>query len=453
MDVINENEKKRKRELGLESADEDESTQQQTENGGPSNKKIKLSEPSAKDQTTGQAKADKRREKRQRIKLENEKQKQKAEAKKIRNEVEKQTQEPDNAHNDDAVVRDTEEVEQIGETDDIEAMDTSGLVDDRESTARTTPEVTSPTMQSSTHHSISSSNSSIDPPSNINTENLTASNTKDITESDTPTSTATSEARPPKQKALNLPQIDPEELRARLKARIDLLREKRKADGPDGQPVKSRQDLLDARRKKSELRKQHKKEARIKAKEEEGRLNQERLQGSGSPLSSLDIFSPRVEQNSFSFGRVAFEDGAITDPTLSTSQIIKKKKGVQDLKGALTVAKKKEDRLKNMDDDKRQDIEEKDAWLSAKKKVHGERAKDDTSLLKKALKRKEKSKAKSEKEWKDREEGVRKGREMKQKRREDNLAKRKEEKGGKGKKGKSSGGSKGKKKGRPGFEG
>jgi len=38
-------------------------------------------------------------------------------------------------------------------------------------------------------------------------------------------------------------------------------------------------------------------------------------------------------------------------------------------------------------------------WLNAKKRAHGERVRDDTSLLKKALKRQESAKKKSEKEW------------------------------------------------------
>ena len=86
-------------------------------------------------------------------------------------------------------------------------------------------------------------------------------------------------------------------------------------------------------------------------------------------------------------------------------------------------------------------------WLNAKKHAHGERVRDDTSLLKKTLKRKEKQKDKSKKEWTERLEGIKKSQDMKQKRREDNLQKRKEEKGGKKGKGKP------KPKARPGFEG
>ena len=68
------------------------------------------------------------------------------------------------------------------------------------------------------------------------------------------------------------------------------------------------------------------------------------------------------------------------------------------------------------------------------------------------MKRKEKAKKKSEKEWGERVEGVKKGQEIRQKKREANLAKRREEKGG-GKKVGGGGKKGGGKKMRPGFEG
>ena len=77
-------------------------------------------------------------------------------------------------------------------------------------------------------------------------------------------------------------------------------------------------------------------------------------------------------------------------------------------------------------------------------------------LDEKALKRKEKAKGKSEKEWKDREDAVVKGKQMKDKKREANLKARSDGKGQKGKgkpKGKSGGKPGAKKGGRPGFEG
>ncbi len=73
--------------------------------------------------------------------------------------------------------------------------------------------------------------------------------------------TSTSSVIPPATapKHIKLP-TDPELLRARLAARIEALRAARKADGPDGAPARNRQELMEARRKKEEQRRAHKKE-------------------------------------------------------------------------------------------------------------------------------------------------------------------------------------------------
>jgi Surfeit locus protein 6 len=252
--------------------------------------------------------------------------------------------------------------------------------------------------------------------------------------------------------------VDPEELKARLTARIEALRKARKADGPEGRPARNRQELMEARRKKEEQRKAHKKELRAKAKEEErlkektGETEDKVVAKGGVKQKSL----PEDSENNFSFGRVSFGDGLQTDASLSNIiDLSGKKKGAKDPLGALRAAEKKQQRLENMDDEKRGDIEEKELWLNAKKRAQGEKVRDEVGLLKKTLKRSEKAKGKSEKEWKEREAGVKKGQHMKQQKRESNLKKRKDE-SKKGKKmaksaGKPSGGVK--KKSRPGFEG
>ncbi|KAF2227893.1 surfeit locus protein 6-domain-containing protein [Elsinoe ampelina] len=451
LDVMKENEKKRKRELGIESDNEAETEGAPAEGQRPVKKARSGNTSQANEPVPGRSKAEKRKEKRDRQKEKIERQKQKAEVKKARKEEQKQKEQAPSSSTGDAEDDNTEEVEDAAGAgaDDIDIIDTTGLVDEQDSSAPASPLLDSPAFDVSANHSATSSSTSIIPPSDASKIQSTGI-TLDRATTENSDLAAAKSIKSTKQKPLNLPAVDKEQLEAKLRARIEALRQKRKADGPDGQPVRSRQDLLEARRKKSEARKQHKKELRQKAKAEEERLNQERLQGSGSPLST-DIFSPRSEQNNFSFGRVAFEDGATANADLEGLREVKKRKGPQDVKGALQAAEKKQERLRGYDESKRKEIEEKDAWLSAKKRVYGEKVKDDTSLLKKALKRKEKQKGKSEKEWQDRQEGVRKGKEMRQKKREDNLAKRKEEKGSKGKKVK--GKPKPKKRGRPGFEG
>lgn len=305
------------------------------------------------------------------------------------------------------------------------------------STASSTPN--SPSFDVSNTHSGSSSISSIVPP--------TANESVKQDES-------SSEPKPLKP--------TPEELKQRLQKRLDELRAARHADGLNGRPARNRQELIEARRQKAEQRKTHKKMLRQKAKEEEQQKNDEAMARRFSPSSSGSLLaSPRSPADStssnnnasYSFGRVVFADGQHTDPTLSNTRDKPKQSGAKDPASALQAVESKKARLAGLDETKRADIEEKDLWLNAKKRAHGERVRDDTSLLKKALKRKESAKRKSEREWKERADTVKKGKEMKQTKREDNLRKRREEKGSnKGKKA-TGGGSGGKKKARPGFEG
>ncbi|KAL8915493.1 MAG: hypothetical protein Q9171_000058 [Xanthocarpia ochracea] len=323
---------------------------------------------------------------------------------------------------------------------DIDHMDVSGLSnqppDFSPSTASSTPDPDSPAFDQPALPSGSSSVSSIAPPplsDNIITN----------TEIDKP------------QQDIK-PKIDHTELEARLRQRIDELRARRNADGLNGKPARTRQELIEARRQKAEQSKAYKKELRRKEKEETARKQAETL-ARGSPLlsprsGSLNAPSPSSEQpdtNNFSFGRIAFADGQQTSARLDSLVDPKQKtKGPQDPLTALKAAQSKEARIRSLDESKQENIAEKEMWANARKRAHGERVRDDTNLLKKTLKRKEKQKKKSEKEWGERLEGVRKAGETKQRKREENLTKRREEKGKKGPK-KAKGG----KKKRPGFEG
>lgn len=483
---MKERELKRKRELGMDEGEEEEVAAEKPEGG----KRQKVEETAEEAEARRRLKAEKRKDKREKKKEKAAKLKEKRDAKKAAKQdgevdgaakEKSKTVKPSKAadaeeEDDDEDEDDDEEDEddddeptELGDASDMDKMDMSGLVDEdagasAASTAPSSPTIDSPAFDLSANHSTASSSSSIVPPSDqptsapkkktsVKQQPLPPALDTAAATKPRPTSSGTASPR------LNLPNIDSEALQDRLRSRIEELRNKRKADGPDGKNPKSRQELLDQRRKKEEQRKAHKKEQRRQAKEEEDRKQEERLRGSGSPLN-VDIFSPREtpkeEKNSFSFSRLAFDDGTAPDASLSHLIDIKKRKGPQDVKTALAAAEAKQKRINGYDAEKRADIAEKDLWLNAKKRAHGERVRDDTSLLKKALKRKEKAKGKSEKEWKDREDAVVKGKQMKDKKREANLKARSEGKGqkGKGKKGGKSGGKPGAKKGgRPGFEG
>ncbi|EMR61780.1 putative surfeit locus protein 6 protein [Eutypa lata UCREL1] len=264
------------------------------------------------------------------------------------------------------------------------------------------------------------------------------------------TTTSVSSTVPPseKPKHIKIPQ-DTAALRERLAARIQALRDARKADR-DGKPIRTRQELIEARRQKEAERKAHKKELRKQQKADADRVREEALASArNSPGSML---SPAIDtDNNFSFGRVAFGDGTQLSQDLSHSLSKGKKKGPSDPKTALQKLENQKKRLEEMDNEKRKDIEDKEIWLTARRRAEGEKIKDDEKLLKKAVKRKDQSKKKSTKEWSARSEGVAKAMKEKQKKREENIQKRRDEKL-LGKSGKKKGAAK-KPKGRAGFEG
>lgn len=252
-----------------------------------------------------------------------------------------------------------------------------------------------------------------------------------------------------KPKQIKVPS-DTTALRARLAAKIQALRDARKADGPEGTPIRTRQELIESRRKKQAERKAHKKELRQQTKEEEDRKREEALASARNSPGS--ILSPAVDlaDTNFAFGRVAFGDGTQLSHDLSHVLSNGKKKGPSDAKTALLKLQNDKKRRETMGEDKRKDVEEKEMWLGARKRAEGERIRDDEKLLKKAVKRKDTQKKKSEKAWKERAEGVQKAIKQRQQKREDNIKKRKDEKM-MGKAGKKKGGAK--KKSRAGFEG
>lgn len=325
-------------------------------------------------------------------------------------------------------VEETSAVEGDGE---VEPMDISGLEKDDEATDNSMPESEphSPTFDSST----TASGAPAEPVS---------------------ATTSVSSTIPPseKPKHIKIP-ADTEALRARLAAKIEALRAARKADGPDGKPIRTRQELIESRRRKQELRKAHKQELRKQARLEEQRKREEALAS-----SSPGVRSPAVEldesSSNFTFGRVAFGDGAKLSHDLSYVLSQGKKKGPSDAKTALIKVQNQKKRLQELNPEKRADIEEKDAWLTARRRAEGEKIRDDEALLKRAVKRKETAKKKSEKAWRERSDGVKLAQKERQRKREDNLRKRRDDKllgkAGKKKKKPAVGA---KKKGRPGFEG
>ncbi|KAF3939259.1 hypothetical protein ABW19_dt0205069 [Dactylella cylindrospora] len=246
-----------------------------------------------------------------------------------------------------------------------------------------------------------------------------------------------------------------QQLRERLAKRIEALRQARKADG--GETPRTRTELMDQRRKRDELRKERKKQMRLQAKAEAVKTNphgDEAQEGRSSNTGSKSISNGTTAlPANYSFGEVHFGDGDKLKASLDGVKALKKKKGPTDVLGAIKHMEAAKARLESMPDDKRTEIQEKNRWSKALKMASGEKLQDDETLLKKSLKRQEKAKKKSEREWKERNANVEKAKALRQKKREANIAARKEQKksGKSGKKGRKVPSKKSK--GRAGFEG
>jgi hypothetical protein len=420
---MDENARKRKRELEgevageaseAESSDLDMDVEKEQPLQGlkkAKKQKTKAPEPAEEDATHTLSKAAQKAA--EKAELKKEKRKERATQKKLKQETKKSHQaefskaltDPQDPGADDA--DDADEVDDgLDSEDRIEDLDVSGLIEEESTTPSTIVD------SNSSAASVDSSSSSLP---------------------------ASAEAPLEKKEKKPLPMDDESRkmFQARLTAKLENMRALRKADGPDGRPARNRAELIEARRKKEAERKAARKAGRQEAKEDDVRKKaEEQLAlirgGSGSP----SIFAPRSPENerNFNFGRVAWQDGQQLESTLSRFQESRKKKGKSDVKTALQAAQKKQARINSLDEDKRKDIEEKDLWLSAKKRAQGEKVRDDVNLLKKTSKRIEKGKDKSRQDWKERLTNVQDGKEKRQKKREANLKKRKDGKGQKVKK-------------------
>lgn len=224
------------------------------------------------------------------------------------------------------------------------------------------------------------------------------------------------------------------QLRAKLASKIETSRAQRKAPGTQapGAP-KSRQQILEERKRKQELRKR-KREA-----EPEPDSESESDSDSGSESDQeAESESPENDSNVL-FGNIVFNDGSRVTSDLTRLRLTSQKKSAKgpankDIKAHLAKLEHKKQKLAQMSPEEQAKYKEKEQWQRLMSHAEGVKVKDDEKLLKKALKRKEKQKLKSEIEWKDRKQVVKDTIAAKQKRREENLKSRRENKGKKAKK-------------------
>lgn len=110
------------------------------------------------------------------------------------------------------------------------------------------------------------------------------------------------------------------------------------------------------------------------------------------------VEEPRLGQPNFADGETTVKFSALAGDS-SKPKLSKKLQTSSDPKQALNQLAAREERLKKMPEEKRKKIEEKDQWLKAEARMEGDKVKDDTTRLKKAVKRQEHEKAKSKKDW------------------------------------------------------
>lgn len=217
------------------------------------------------------------------------------------------------------------------------------------------------------------------------------------------------------------------ELKAKLQAKIQSMREKRKAPGSKAPgAATSRQQILEERRKKAEMKKE--KKGKVEADDESSDEDMDEDEGDGGVAAAGGAGQTG---SSVMFGNIEFLDGERVSSDLTSSRKVGKGKGPanKDIKGHLKKLEREKVRAEEMDTDSRRKLEDKNKWKKALASVQGIKVKDDEKLLKKALRRKESKQRKSEREWKDRIQTVADEKKMKSDRREENLRIRKENKG------------------------
>ncbi|KAJ7486018.1 surfeit locus protein 6-domain-containing protein [Mycena galericulata] len=253
-----------------------------------------------------------------------------------------------------------------------------------------------------------------------------------------------------------------EALRDKLHARMAALR---RGGGPrydyvNGQALSGDKDaLLDERRlQRAAMRERRRKETKEKIRREE------ELKGKGKGKDKEKDKSANRDKGNITQTQLLVPDDAnsrskppphghassgVTNVAFSSLAGSSKKSHLKTTSNptqALSQIASRKEKLAALPEEKRKSIEEKEKWEKATARLEGVKVRDDESRLKKAVKRKEKEKGRSKRDWDERKEQITASMAAKQKKRTDNIAMRNEKR-----KGPATG--KGKTKARPGFEG
>lgn len=221
-------------------------------------------------------------------------------------------------------------------------------------------------------------------------------------------------------------------LRSKLQAKIQELKERRKAPGTrvKGAPS-SREAILAERKRKLETKKQKPQPSQDDEASDNSDSDDSDNEIDGESDRKRHKASDDSIANQVMFQNIVFDDGHSVASNLQNLRKAAKKKGPanNDVKAHLKLAEAKKQKLESKDELEQIKLKEKNKWQRATLQAEGVKIKDDEKLLRKALKRKEAKKRKSALDWKERQRTVASTIAEKQKRREENLKIRKENKG------------------------
>ena len=204
-----------------------------------------------------------------------------------------------------------------------------------------------------------------------------------------------------------------QELRARLKAKLDSLQGNQAKD-----PEKNAKKKLTKEEKKAKMR-------------EEKRLQAKLVKMAQNSTAASTSNGAKAKPVYNSEGKMVFSKFDFTANNVNGAGP-SKKNPKKDPKLALDAIQKQKHKLKKLEEkgDKEtvKSIEESSAWTKALDKAEGVKVKDDVGLLKKSIKKKEQRKKSSAKKWDARKETESKQKQGKVNKREENIKKRKTDK-------------------------
>lgn len=210
---------------------------------------------------------------------------------------------------------------------------------------------------------------------------------------------------------------DLNDLRDRLHSKIEELKGKRQSrvqlEGREGGATSKRE-----RQKQEQLveKRRHKKETRKKDKERKHFMKKHPIDKQGEN----SIKKPSIIDES---GRTVFSKFDFST-TAAHSEPKGKSKDYKKLLAKAEAAQKKLDKLKETDEKKSKELQEKLQWQRAMEMAKGTKLKDDTRRLKKTVKRLDGKKAKSRKQWEERQKQEMLAKEKRQEKRKRNIQER-----------------------------